>query len=520
MKIKLSDPVLKAPLSDDKLEALSRKELLILLRGERSLRQQVEAYAGELEEKVFESEGRYYRVMAKLYAPSSERSRPTAGKGRKGISGRKPRAAAARKPSERYPNAEIIEKHITAEEAPSCGACGAGMVDSGMTETAEYLTVIPKRYIIVRQHRHKYRCCRCHGDIKTTPPIPRLVPGSSYSDELVVDATLSKYCDLIPMERYTEMAARQGFEGLPPHSLIGASFTLAEALRGNYDRLRRETLATRVLLADETRHRMLEGAESNNWYLWGFLSGGVSCFYECHGTRSGEVATDVLAESSCEVLLTDVYSGYKRAVREANEARVKAASDHPAIAMAFCNAHARRYFVDDADAGAADASFIVDTYKVIYRLERPKPGTDNRSLFERRAQMRPLFEKMRALAEGAVNELSDRSGLMKAFNYFLNNYAGLTLFLDHLDVPIDNNASERMLRAPVVGRKTWYGTHSKGGAVAAAIHFSLVQSCNLVGLNPRTYYAESIKRLHGKLPALTPKEMAQLLAGSPPSLGL
>jgi hypothetical protein len=55
-------------------------------------------------------------------------------------------------------------------------------------------------------------------------------------------------------------------------------------------------------------------------------------------------------------------------------------------------------------------------------------------------------------------------------------------------VPIDNNASERILRGPVVGRKTWYGTHSKDGALAAAVHFSLVQSCRLVGLNPRTYY--------------------------------
>lgn len=194
------------------------------------------------------------------------------------------------------------------------------MVDSGMTETSEYLTVIPKRYIIVRQHRHKYRCTKCHGDIVTTPPIPRVIPGSSYSDEMIIDAALSKYCDLIPMERYCQIAKRQGFQGLPPQSLIAATFKLADFLKVAYERLRLETLDTPVLLADETTHRMLEGDEKTGWHLWGF-STAESCFYECHDTRSGDVATTVLNASTCSVLVSDVYAGYKKAVREANGVR-------------------------------------------------------------------------------------------------------------------------------------------------------------------------------------------------------
>ena len=49
-------------------------------------------------------------------------------------------------------------------------------------------------------------------------------------------------------------------------------------------------------------------------------------------------------------------------------------------------------------------------------------------------------------------------------SYFLENYDGLTLFLKNPSLPIDNNQQERLLRNPVVGRKTWYGTHSKRGA--------------------------------------------------------
>ena len=71
----------------------------------------------------------------------------------------------------------------------------------------------------------------CHGDIVTTPALPRVIPGSSYSDELILDVTLSKYCDLIPVERYCQMAARQGIPGIPPHSLITTILKFAEFLR-------------------------------------------------------------------------------------------------------------------------------------------------------------------------------------------------------------------------------------------------------------------------------------------------
>lgn len=505
MKIKLSDERL-GPLPDDQLDRLSRRDLLCLLRTEHRLRVHLEGYVSQLEDKVFELDGLYFRIKSKLFGRSSEKSKPPERRPRSGGS-RKSRKTSPRLPSERYPDAEIIDKHITCEVIPSCRACGNQMVDSGLTETSEYLTVIPKQYLIVRQHRHKYRCSCCHGDIVTTPPIPRVIPGSAYSDELIIDAALSKYCDLIPMERYTEMARRGGFAGLPPQSLIAAVIRLAEYLMVCYFRLRTEVLGQRVLLADETPHRMLEGDERRGWYLWGFLSDD-SCFYECHDTRSGEVASKILIDSSCEVLLTDVYSGYKRAVREANDVRNQQQVTKALIKVAYCNAHARRGFKNGNDVVAVDAKHMVDSYREIYKLEASAKGLGADTILAKRQEMRPYFESMRTHAERHAAEYSEKSTLGKAFNYFLENYTGLTCFLTDPEVPIDNNASERILRPHVLGRKTWYGTHSIESAKAAAIHFSLIQSCKLIGLNPRTYYRESVARIQAKKMPLTPKEMA------------
>jgi transposase len=94
--------------------------------------------------------------------------------------------------------------------------------------------------------------------------------------------------------------------------------------------------------------------------------------------------------------------------------------------------------------------------------------------------------------------------------YFLKNYHNFVRFIDHSEVPIDNNPAERILRNPVVGRKTWYGTHSPRGAETAAILFSLVESCKLNKVNPRQYFKKLVEDLQQSKPPFTPKEFADL----------
>ena len=46
-----------------------------------------------------------------------------------------------------------------------------------------------------------------------------------------------------------------------------------------------------------------------------------------------------------------------------------------------------------------------------------------------------------------------------------NHWSGLTVFVDHPWVPMDNNVAERAARLPVVGRKNFYGSGSNGTAL-------------------------------------------------------
>ena len=62
------------------------------------------------------------------------------------------------------------------------------------------------------------------------------------------------------------------------------------------------------------------------------------------------------------------------------------------------------------------------------------------------------------------------------------------------------------MRTPVVGRKTWYGTHSKRGGKTTAIMFSIVESCKLNKINPREYVTDLVRALHQGMPAFSPKQ--------------
>lgn len=75
------------------------------------------------------------------------------------------------------------------------------------------------------------------------------------------------YCDLVPIERYAAMAGRGGLMDLPPHSLIQLTHVCAHYLKVVYDLIKNEVLQSRVLHADETPHRMLEGSQKKSWFF-------------------------------------------------------------------------------------------------------------------------------------------------------------------------------------------------------------------------------------------------------------
>jgi hypothetical protein len=208
-------------------------------------------------------------------------------------------------------------------------------------------------------------------------------------------------------------------------------------------------------------------------------------------------------KSNCEVLLTDVYSGYSKATRVVNIRRQ--IEGRAVIENAYCNGHSRRYFFKPHEK-YPEAEFYLNQYHEIYQLNSESKGKSKEEVLKLREKMLPFFEAMKARAFEELPRYPDGNKYKKALNYFLENYNGLTFFLNDAEVPIDNNAQERMLRSHVVGRKTWYGTHSEQGAETAAILFTIVETCKLNGVNPREYFPELVQAILNRKKALNPVE--------------
>ncbi len=66
------------------------------------------------------------------------------------------------------------------------------------------------------------------------------------------------------------------------------------------------------------------------------------------------------------------------------------------------------------------------------------------------------------------------------------HWPGLTIFLEHPQVAMDNNTAERGKRNPVIGRKNYYGSGRIWSAILAALMFSSLQTILLWGINPGT----------------------------------
>lgn len=196
--------------------------------------------------------------------------------------------------------------------------------------------------------------------------------------------------------------------------------------------------------------------------------------------------------------MTDVFSGYGKAVTDSNVYRRE--NNLPEIQNIYCNAHARRKVKEASLSFAKESKLFLWCYRKIYHLEKIKEFKN------RRMWQKIYYKTMEKFGLKLKASYSNKSSLVKAINYLINNFYELTLFLKFEVLPIDNNAQERLMRNPVIGRKTWYGTHSVKGAETNAVMFSIVESCKINKVNPRDYFRDVVHAIHEKRSVFTPNK--------------
>jgi transposase len=369
-------------------------------------------------------------------------------------------------------------RHELPADQRACPACGGTLTELvGQCETAERITTVKATYHVEHHARQKYRCA-CNGAVVTAPAPPTLIPGGRYTPAFAVGVAVAKYTDHLPLERQVRMMAREGLI-VESQTLWDQIQALARHLEPSYEALGRRALVTPVIHVDETRWPRLGSDAPAAGTVWGVATPTVA-FYRILPGKSADEGRQILGGYRGTVVV-DGYAVYEVLAR-----------DGPDFALAHCWAHTKRKYEANATDWPTACAAIDELIGDLYAVERLVPGrfpgdAAAQALRHqlRQERSRAITDRIKAWATEQVG--LPRSELGKAVRYMLERWTGLTRFLDNPCIPLDNNAAERALRGPVVGRKNHYGSKSLRGTQVAALFYTLCESAKLVGVDPHTY---------------------------------
>ena len=394
---------------------------------------------------------------------------------------RPPQPGHGPRPQPTLPVVEIRHE-LPAEDRP-CPACGGDLMEmSGQAEISERITTVKLTYRVEHHIRQKYRC-RCNGAVVTAPGPVQVRSGSRYAPEFGIGVAVAKYADHLPLERQVRMMAREGLT-VDSQTLWDQINTIAHHLEPTYEALGRRALAAPVINVDETRWPMRNAMTPAKGTVWTVRTPIVS-FYRILPGKSADEGRRVL-NGYRGIVVADGFAVYEVLAR-----------DGPSFTLAHCWSHAKRKYEDIAEHWPVACAEIGALIGELYAIERvvpgPFPGDAAAPALRRQLRQdrsRPLLDQIWEWATAQVG--LPRSDFGKAVRYMLERWVGLTHFVDDPCVPLDNNAAERALRGPVVGRKNHYGSRSLRGTQVAALFYTLCETAKLAGVDPHAYLLRAL----------------------------
>jgi len=369
-------------------------------------------------------------------------------------------------------------------DTPQCPRCGLALSLFPGTDDSEVLEIEVQAYRrVIRRRRYRPLCdCGCAPGIVTAPPPPRLIERGKFGLSVWTSVLLDKFLYGRPSHRLLQDLADHGLH-MSPGTLAGGLQALAPLFEPLEQALVRQLRSESHWHADETRWAVfveLADKVGYRWYLWVFHSSSV-VHYVLDASRSAEVVAGELAGVQRGVLSCDRYAAYKKFARL-----------HPGVVLAFCWAHQRRDFLELANAYpevSAWAMGWVDAIAELYRLNALRLQTKAGSAEQvaRQAALQQAVQRMASQRAAALAEPTLAQPAAKVLKSMTVHWSGLTVFVEHPWVPMDNNAAERDARLAVVGRKNFYGSGSQWSGQLAATMYSLLMTVKLWQLNARTW---------------------------------
>ena len=329
-----------------------------------------------------------------------------------------------------------------------------------------------------------------------------VIGGNHIGADMLAQIVIDKYRYHLPEYRQVKQYADLGVK-LPTSTLNDWIHRTADKLEPLYEALRKDILSGDYLQIDEVPWRIADRpGKSRKGYAWQFLdsrpqSHGLYFLY-LNGSRAGAVPRAELCDFH-GAIQTDGYAVYDYFEEQDN------------VTLLGCMAHVRRKFCDAQISHPELAVKAIKWIELLYTLEanlRHDGSTADEIAAARTEKALPIMDAMEEWMVAVHNQCTPSDPMGKAIDYAYKLWPRLRRYALDGRYHIDNNAVERNQRPSVLGRKNYLCSKNDNGAVDNAIFYSLIETCDIVGVNPLEWLTYALDNLHDNTP---PEEVTSML---------
>lgn len=334
-------------------------------------------------------------------------------------------------------------------------------------------------------------------------PAPAAVIGGNHvGADLLAQLVIDKYVYHLPEYRQIRQYADMGVK-LPASTLNDWMHAVAAKLYPLYETLGEEIRSRGYLQVDEVPWRIADSpGKSRKGYAWQFFdatpdSHGLYFYYD-KGSRGGAIPRAQLRDFH-GAIQTDGYRVYDYFEQQTD------------VTLLGCMAHVRRKFTDAQSSHPLLAKQAVEYIELLYELEanlKSRGATVEEIARERQSKAIPIMETMEKWMEAVSKDCTPSDPMGKALDYAYKLWPRLQRYACNGIYQIDNNAVERNQRPTVMGRKNYLFSKNDRGAEDNAVFYSLLESCQIVGINQLQWLTFVLQRLS---PDLSETQLRQLL---------
>ncbi len=393
----------------------------------------------------------------------------------------KPKGAKPGHPGRRRPTPPRIDRRE--EHALSaCPKC-RGPVRACRSSRTRIIEDIPADITpVVTEHTiPRYWCPHCRDTVE--PVVPDAWPGSTIGLRVVVLSAWLHYLLGVTLVQILDVFNFHLHFKLTAGGLVQMWRRLREILFAWYLEIRTQALSSAVLHADETGWRV----NGKTHWLWCFTTTGLT-YYMIDRSRGSPALKKFFKKEFAGVLVTDFWAAYNAVVCAQKQKCL------PHLLRDI--KRTQQYHKPEGD-WPTFSKQLKRLIRDAIRLSKRRRDLSAERFTSRRGR---LEERLRALLAQPWEDRHARR-LVKRLRRHVSE---LFTFLDHPDVPSDNNHGERQIRPAVLVRKNSYANGSEDGAAIQAVLMSAFRTLKQRGYNPVSTTIDAVRAYlqTGKLPSL------------------